>query len=90
VLDLGKKQWYVCFNGSLNYSKKFYIQYCSTKKEAEKLLKDIRQLDYEKIRHYTTYLDFVWKSDIKNNVPFNQLHGKLYIKTDNLFEILNK
>ena len=74
---MGKKQWYVCIEVSKN---NLFIQYFDTKKDAEKCKSDIN-------KKFIPYIDFVWKSDIDNKIPFSQLHGRLVTKTENIIKL---
>jgi hypothetical protein len=78
---MSKKQWYIAaevYNGGF----KKVIQYAETKKEAENLLKEIKSnISY-------CYIDFIWKQDSLNKIPFSRLHGKNWIKVDNIIELL--
>jgi hypothetical protein len=80
---MSKKQWYVAaetFEGGY----KQVIEYTGTKKEAENILKQINLNSNFKF----PYIDFVWKQDILNQVPFSRLHGKRWIKINNILELI--
>jgi hypothetical protein len=80
---MSKKQWYIAAEIISNGIKKQVIQYTETKKQAETILKEIKSTNIN-----YTYIDFVWKSDILQNIPFSKLHGKSWIKVENIIELL--
>lgn len=83
VSKMSKKQWYVAVEMYVNGIKKQVIQYTGTKKEAESILKTIKlnNIDY-------SYIEFIWKKDVLNKVPFSRLHGKNWIKVKSIIELL--
>jgi len=78
---MSRKQYYVCAEGSTDYTKNFLIQYTPTKLAADQLLKQVRKI------YGNSYVDFVWKSEL--NLPFSTLHGKLPTQVESILEIIN-
>jgi hypothetical protein len=79
---MSKKQWYVAAELSINCTREYFIEYATTKAEAEKVLTKVKTITK------LAYIDFVWKSEL--NLPFSTLHGQIYTKVDSILDEANK
>jgi hypothetical protein len=84
------KVWYVYTDSKLtDHENKGVVQYFRQKKDAEKLLKKLlRMRPPMRPPFKSSYIDFNWKEDIKNNITVKELHGKHIIKVDSILDYL--
>lgn len=72
---MSRKQWFVC----AELSRKIFIEYTPTKKQAEELLTQVRTITG------ISYIDFIWKSEIDEK-PFSILHGRIPVKVNSIMD----
>ena len=83
---MGKKQYYVYTELSLNSTTNRMVEYTPTKAEAEKVLKQVKKAPKE--GYFDCYIDFVSLSDL--HLPFSKLHGKNITEVNSIMDEINK
>ena len=84
------KIWYVCTDARIDdHDYIGVVQYFGRKTEAEKTLKKVIKMDSQKQPKFkASYIDWNWRTDIKQGRTTQELHGKRFKKVDSIIDYL--